>query len=443
MCSGEFIYRRKSIMNVKVEKIEKNTVKLEVSVEAEKFKEALQKSYVKNAKKFNIPGFRKGKAPINIIKRYYGEGVFFEDAINICCDETYPLAIKENDIKPVDYPKIDLVQIEEGKDFIYTAEVTVYPEVELGEYKGLEVKKVEYPVTDEEVDAQLKSMAEKNARIETKAEGTVEKGNIVVIDFKGFIDGVPFEGGEAKDYSLEIGSGSFIDNFEDQLVCMAIGETKNVNVTFPEQYGREELNGKPAVFEVTVKEIKTKEVPELDDEFAKEVSEFDTLEELKADIRKKLQETNDLRATREYEEAVIDAAVNNASVDIPEVMINKEIDNMIRDLEMRLRYQGLDLKTYYEYTNSTEESIREFMKESAEKRVKTDLVLEKISQIENIEVTEEELQNRAEEIAKQYGENDIEKTAKMLLDVQKDYISNELKNEKVIKLLVENSKAVA
>ncbi|SKA80902.1 trigger factor [Clostridium sp. USBA 49] len=430
-------------MNVKVEKIEKNTVKLEVSVEAEKFKEALQKSYVKNAKKFNIPGFRKGKAPINIIKRYYGEGVFFEDAINICCDETYPLAIKENDIKPVDYPKIDLVQIEEGKDFIYTAEVTVYPEVELGEYKGLEVKKVEYPVTDEEVDAQLKSMAEKNARIETKAEGTVEKGNIVVIDFKGFIDGVPFEGGEAKDYSLEIGSGSFIDNFEDQLVGMAIGETKNVNVTFPEQYGREELNGKPAVFEVTVKEIKTKEVPELDDEFAKEVSEFDTLEELKADIRKKLQETNDLRATREYEEAVIDAAVNNASVDIPEVMINKEIDNMIRDLEMRLRYQGLDLKTYYEYTNSTEESIREFMKESAEKRVKTDLVLEKISQIENIEVTEEELQNRAEEIAKQYGENDIEKTAKMLLDVQKDYISNELKNEKVIKLLVENSKAVA
>jgi len=430
-------------MNVKVEKIEKNAVKLEVSVEAEKFKEALQKSYVKNAKKFNIPGFRKGKAPINIIKRYYGEGVFFEDAINICCDETYPLAIKENDIKPVDYPKIDLVQIEEGKDFIYTAEVTVYPEVELGEYKGLEVKKVEYPVTDEEVDAQLKSMAEKNARIETKAEGTVEKGNIVVIDFKGFIDGVPFEGGEAKDYSLEIGSGSFIDNFEDQLVGMAIGETKNVNVTFPEQYGREELNGKPAVFEVTVKEIKTKEVPELDDEFAKEVSEFDTLEELKADIRKKLQETNDLRATREYEEAVIDAAVNNASVDIPEVMINKEIDNMIRDLEMRLRYQGLDLKTYYEYTNSTEESIREFMKESAEKRVKTDLVLEKISQIENIEVTEEELQNRAEEIAKQYGENDIEKTAKMLLDVQKDYISNELKNEKVIKLLVENSKAVA
>lgn len=371
------------------------------------------------------------------------EKAYFEDAINICCDETYPLAIKENDIKPVDYPKIDLVQIEEGKDFIYTAEVTVYPEVELGEYKGLEVKKVEYPVTDEEVDAQLKSMAEKNARIETKAEGTVEKGNIVVIDFKGFIDGVPFEGGEAKDYSLEIGSGSFIDNFEDQLVGMAIGETKNVNVTFPEQYGREELNGKPAVFEVTVKEIKTKEVPELDDEFAKEVSEFDTLEELKADIRKKLQETNDLRATREYEEAVIDAAVNNASVDIPEVMINKEIDNMIRDLEMRLRYQGLDLKTYYEYTNSTEESIREFMKESAEKRVKTDLVLEKISQIENIEVTEEELQNRAEEIAKQYGENDIEKTAKMLLDVQKDYISNELKNEKVIKLLVENSKAVA
>lgn len=430
-------------MNVKVEKIEKNVVKLEISVEAEKFNEALQKSYAKNAKKFNIPGFRKGKAPISIIKRYYGEGVFYEDAISFCCDDTYPLAIKENNIRPVDYPQIDIVQLEEGKDFIYTAKVTVYPEVELGEYKNLEVNKVEYNVTDEEVDAQLKSMQERNSRVETKTEGTVEKGNIAVIDFKGFIDGVAFEGGEGKDFSLEIGSGTFIDNFEDQLVGMAVGETKNVNVTFPENYGREELNGKPAVFEVTVKEIKVKELPALDDEFAKEVSEFDTLEELKADIRKKLQDTNDLRAKREYEEAVIDAAVANAIVDIPEVMINREIDNMLKDLEMRLKYQGLDLKTYYEYTNSTEASVKEYMKESAEKRVKTDLVLDKIAKVENIEATEEELQNKAAELAKQYGPKDVEKTAKIIFDAQKDYLKLDIINEKVIKLLVDSSKAIA
>lgn len=430
-------------MNVKVEKIEKNIVKLEISVESEKFNEALKKSYAKNAKKFNIPGFRKGKAPINIIKRYYGEGVFFEDAINFCCDDTYPLAIKENNIRPVDYPKIDITQIEEGKEFIYTAEVTVYPEVELKEYKGVEVKKVEYNVTDEEIEAELKSMQEKNARVETKTEGNVEKHNIVLIDFKGFVDGVAFEGGEGKDYSLEIGSGTFIDNFEDQLIGMAIGDTKNVSVTFPEQYGREELNGKPAVFEVTVKEIKLKELPEIDDEFAKEVSEFDTLEELKADIRKRLQEANDLRAKREYEEAVIDAVANNANVDIPEVMVKKEIDNMLKDLEMRLKYQGLDLKTYYEYTNNTEESVRQYMKESAEKRVKTDLVLEKIAKEESIEATEEELQYKATEFAKQYGEKDVEKTAKLIFDAQKDYLKIDVVNEKTIKLLVDNSKAVA
>ncbi|MBL4935741.1 trigger factor [Clostridium sp. YIM B02515] len=430
-------------MNVKMEKIEQNIVKLEVTVEVEKFNEALKKSYAKNSKKFNLPGFRKGKAPINMIKRYYGEGVFFEDAINFCCDDTYPEAIKENNLRPVDYPKIDIVQIGENQQFIYTAEVTLYPEVELGEYKGVEVKKVEYNVSDEEVEAQLKSLQEKNARVESKTEGTVEKGNIAVIDFKGFVDGIAFEGGEGKDYSLEIGSGTFIDTFEDQLVGMQIGENKNVNVNFPEQYGREELNGKPAVFEVTVKEIKVKELPAIDDEFAQEVSEFDTLEELKADTRKKMQEANDTRAKREYEEAVIDAVCENAKAEIPEVMVNKEIDNMVKDLEMRLKYQGLDLQTYYEYTNSSEEKVREFMKESAEKRVKTELVLDKISKLENVEATEEELKEKALELAKQYGEKEIEKTAELLLQVQKDYIKLDIVNEKVIKLLVDSSKATA
>jgi trigger factor len=430
-------------MNAKVEKIQQNVVKLEITVEAEKFNESLKKAYAKNAKKFNIPGFRKGKAPINIIKKYYGDGVFFEDAINFCCDDTYPVAIKENNIRPVDYPSIDIVQIEEGKEFIYTAEVSVYPEVELGEYKGVEAKKIEYVVNDEEVETQLKQMQEKNARVETKTEGTVEKGNIAIIDFKGYVDGIAFEGGEGKDFSLEIGSGTFIDTFEDQLVGVNIGETKNINVTFPEQYGKEELNGKPAVFEATVKEIKVKELPEMDDEFAKEVSEFDTLEELKADMRSKLQETNDVRVKREYEEAVIDAVCENAKVEIPQVMVGKEIENMVKDLEMRLKYQGLDLETYYQYTNSSEEQVKEYMKESAEKRVKTELVLEKIAKTENVEATDEELQAKAAELAKQYGEKDLEKTAKLLLDAQKDYIKLDVINEKVIKLLVDNSKTVA
>ncbi|MTK11842.1 MAG: trigger factor, partial [Clostridiaceae bacterium] len=318
-------------MNVKMEKIENNVVKLEITVGAEKFNEAMKKAFAKNATKFNIPGFRKGKAPMNIIKKYYGEGVFYEDAINFCCDDTYSTAINENNIKPVDYPEIDVVQVGEGKEFIYTAVVTVVPEVELGEYKGLEVKKPVYEVKDEEVENELKSMQQRNARIETKEDGTVEKGDIAVIDFKGFVNGEAFEGGEGTDYQLEIGSGTFIDNFEDQLVGLKKDDEKEVVVKFPEEYGREDLNGKDATFKVTVKDIKVKELPTLDDEFAKEVSEFDTIDEVKADIRRKMEEANELRAKREFEEAAIDAVCANAKVEIPNVMIDKEIDNMLKD----------------------------------------------------------------------------------------------------------------
>jgi trigger factor len=430
-------------MNVKMEKIENNVVKLEITVEVEKFNEAMKKAFAKNAKQFNIPGFRKGKAPMNIIKKHYGEGVFYEDAINFCCDATYPQALEEHNIKPVDYPQIDIVQIGEGKEFIYTASVAVVPEVELGEYKGLEVKKPVYEVKDEEVENELKSMQEKNARIETKEEGTIEKGDIAVIDFKGFVDEKAFEGGEGKDYELVIGSGSFIDNFEDQLIGLNKGDSKDVKVTFPQEYGREDLNGKEAVFQVTINSIKVKELPALDDELAKEVSEFDTITELKADIAKKIEEANELRVKREYEEAVIDAVCANAKVEIPKVMINKEIDNMLKDLEMRLQYQGLDLKTYYQYTNNTEEKVKEYMTETAEKRVKTDLVIEEIAKVENVEVTEEELLAKATEMAKQYGSKDIEKTAKLVLESQKNYLKLDVVNEKVINMLVDNSKATA
>jgi trigger factor len=430
-------------MNSKVEKIETNVVKLEITVETEKFNEAMKKAYIKNAKKFNIPGFRKGKAPMNIIKKYYGEGVFYEDAINFCCDDTYPEALKDNDVNPVDYPKIDIVSIGEEKEFVYTATVTVKPEVEISEYKGLEVKEVKYEVKDEEVENQIKTMQEKNARVESKEEGNIEKGNIAVIDFKGFVDGAPFEGGEGKDYELEIGSGSFIDTFEDQLIGAKKGEEREVNVTFPAEYGREDLNSKPALFKVTVKDIKIKELPSIDDEFAKEVSEFDTIDELKADLKAKMEEANAEKAKNEYEEAVIDGVCANAKVEVPKVMIDKEIDTMIKDLEMRLKYQGLDLPTYYQYTNSSEEKVKEYMRETAEKRVKTELVLEKISKLENVEVTEEEILAKATEMAKQYGDKDIEKTAKLIVNAQGSYLKVDAINEKVIKMLVESSKATA
>ncbi|QGU94252.1 trigger factor [Clostridium bovifaecis] len=430
-------------MNTKIEKVENNIVKLEITVDKAKFNEAIQKAYKKNVGRFNISGFRKGKAPLNIIKRYYGEGVFYEDAINYCCEDTYPKAVEEHNLSPVDYPKIDIVEIGSDKDFVYTAEVTVRPEVKINDYKGLEVKKVSYTVNDEDVEKQLKSMQEKNARVSVKEEGTVQKGDIAIIDFKGYIDDVAFEGGEAADYSLEIGSGTFIDTFEDQLVGLKAGEEKDVNVTFPENYGREELNGKPAVFKIKVKEIKTKELPALDDEFAKEVSEFDTLDELKNDTRKKLEEGNKAREKAEYEEAVIEAVCEKAEVEIPAVMIEKEIDMMLKDLEMRLKYQGLDLESYYQYTNNTEEKVREYMKETAEKRVKTELVLEKIVKDENIVASEEEIKEKAMEMAKQYGSNEPEKLVDVIIGSQKEMLVTQIVNEKAIELLVNNSKEIA
>lgn len=435
-------------MNASVEKLENNIVKLEITVEAKKFNEAMKEAFKKNAKRFNVPGFRKGKAPMNVVKRYYGEGVLYEDAINICCDNTYPEVVEENKLKPVDYPEIDIVKIGEGEDFVYTAKVTVTPEVKLGNYKGVEVKKVTYELNDEDVEEQLKMMQEKNARIQAKEDdGVIEKSNIAVIDFEGYIDGKKFEGGEGKDFPLEIGSGTFIDNFEDQLIGAKKGENKDIIVTFPEEYGREDLNGKKATFKVTVKEIRIKELPNIDDEFAKEVSEFDTIDELKKDIKKKIEESNKLREERELEEAIINAVCDNCEVDIPEVMINKEIDSMIKDLEMKLRYQGLDLETYYKYANTTEDKLREYMKESAERKVKMELVLEAIAKVEEIEASEEELLEKAKELTKKYSSGNkadkIDETAKMILDAQKEYFKIDVVNEKVIKMLVDSSKIVA
>ena len=424
-------------MEAKMEKIDVNVVKFEVKVEADKFKEALTRAYKKNIKKFNVPGFRKGKVPMNVVKKYYGVEVLLEDAVNFSIEGSYAEALKKNNVRPVDFPKVEVVQAEEGKDLIYTAEVIVYPEVELGEYKGLNVEKKTYEVTEEEVAKKLKEMQEKNARVEVK-EGAIENGNIAVIDFKGFIDGVAFEGGEGHDYSLEIGSGSFIDNFEEQLVGAKAGDKVEVNVTFPESYGKEELNGKPAKFEVEVKEVKAKELPVLDDEFAKEVSEFETLEALKEDTTKKLEEANTARAEREYEEAILRSVVENAKMDIPAVMVEQEIDRMVQNLAQRLQYQGLTLEQYFQFTGTDAEKMREYMKENAETKVKTELVLEALQKAEKMEVLDEELKEKASEISKLYGAND-EKMVELLLQNQREALVADVMTSKVINFLKENN----
>ena len=427
-------------MEAKMEKIDVNVVKFEVKVEANKFNEALTRAYKKNVKNFNVPGFRKGKVPMNVVKQYYGVGVLLEDAVNFAIDGSYSEVLKENNIIPVDYPKIDVVEVGEGKDFVYTAEVTVYPEVELGEYKGLSVEKKTYEVTEEEVAKKLKEMQEKNARVESKEEGTVENGNIAVIDFKGFVDGEAFQGGEGHDYSLEIGSKTFIDTLEEHLVGAKVNDTVEVNVTFPENYGKEELNGKPAKFEVTIKEIKVKELPELDDEFAKETSEFDTIAELKADITTKLEAANAERADREFEEAVINAVAENAKVEIPAVMVEKEVDKMVQNLQQRLQYQGLNLEQYFQFTGTDEEKMREYMRENAATKVKVDLVLEAVEKAENIDATEEEIKEKAVEVAKMYSASEDDKMVELLMQSQQAALRSDVITNKAVKFLLENNK---
>jgi trigger factor len=429
-------------MNTKVEKVEGNVVNLEINVPNEKFRDALKKSYVKNVGKFNIPGFRKGKAPMAMIEKQYGEGVFYEDAIELVCDETYPVAVKENELLPVDYPKIDVVQIGKDVDFIYTAKVTVKPEVKLGQYREVEVNKVEYPVTDEDVNGELNSMREKNGRIINVEDGVIENGNIAVIDFEGFVDEVPFEGGKGENYELTIGSGTFIPGFEEQLIGTKVGESKDVNVNFPEDYSAEDLKGKSAIFKVTVKEIKTKELPELDDELAKDVSEFDTLDELKADIKSKQEANNSQKAKRDFENQVVTKVVDASEIEIPEVMVDREVEYMVKDLDYRLKYQGMDIQKYTEMMGITVDAIKNDFRDMAKTRVKTNLVLEAISKAENITVPDEDIEKRAEELSVMYGTKDAQKMKESILNNQGEIIKEELANNMVIDLLVNSSKEV-
>jgi trigger factor len=428
-------------MKAKVENVEKNVVQLEIEVDAAKFEEGMQKSYFKNVKKFNVPGFRKGKAPRNIIERYYGEQALYEDAINFVCPDEFDRAVEENDIHPVEKPEIDIKDIGKGKNLVFTAKVTVKPEVELGEYKGIEVGKIEVSVSDEDIEKELKKIAEENARMLTIDDRAVQMGDTVVIDFEGFVDNVAFEGGKGKDYNLVIGSGEFIPGFEDKLVGVGKGDEVDVNVTFPEDYGKAELAGKPAVFKVKVNEIKLKELPVIDDEFAKDVSEFDTLDTYKEDIQKKLFENAEHKAKHETEDNVVDKAVENATVDIPHVMIERQIDNMVYDFDMRLRYQGMDLQKYMDIMGMDPQAFRGQFESRAEKEVKTQLVLEKISKDEGYDATEEEINGEIKKLAENYKQ-DEEEFKKHLHEDDIEYIKRNLVMKKTVDFIVQNAKVI-
>ena len=406
-------------MSLQVEKLEKNMAKLTVEVPAEQFEKALTTAFNKNKSRFNIPGFRKGKAPQAMVEKMYGVEVLYEDAINEALDATYGDAVTESELDVVSRPEIDVVQVEKGKELIYTATVAVKPEVTLGEYKGIEVEKASAEVSDEDIEAELKKVQEQNSRLITVEDRAVEDGDQTVVDFEGFVDGTPFEGGKGEDYPLTIGSHSFIDTFEEQLIGKNIGEECEVHVTFPEEYHAKELAGKPAVFKVTVKEIKRKELPELNDEFAGEVSEFETLEEYKNDVKAKLSLTKQKEAATENENHVVDKVVENATMDIPEPMIDSQVNNMVNDYARRMQSQGLSLEQYMQFTGMTIDTLKEQMKPQAVKRIQTRLVLEAIVKAENITVSDEAVEKEIADMAESYkmevaqikeymGENGIE-----------------------------------
>ena len=425
-------------MNVKVENTEnKNEVKLTFNIEAEKFEEAMKKVYAKTAKYFNIPGFRKGKAPMQLVERQYGSAIFYEDAFNELVPEIYDNAIKENNVEAVSKPNIDIVQMEKGKELIFTAVVETKPEVELGKYKGIEIKKIEYTTSDKDIEHELGHMAERNARLVSVEDRAVENGDITTIDFEGSIDGVAFEGGKAENHELEIGSHTFINGFEDQIVGMKLEEEKDIKVKFPDDYFSKDLAGKDAVFKVKLHEIKKKELPKMDDEFAKDVSEFDTLDELKNSIKEKLDTQNVEKAKYETESEAIKAVCENAKLDIPNGMVEVEIDNMMRDMETRLSYQGLNMNQYLQMMNKTENDIRDNFKEQARESIKTRLVLEAIVKAEKIEATPEEITEKIKEMASQYGRKEEELQENEQL---KEYLSASIENEKAIDFIVKNAK---
>ncbi|WP_075982484.1 trigger factor [Bacillus massilinigeriensis] len=427
-------------MSAKWEKVEENVGVLTVEVDAEKVNEGLDAAFKKVVKQVNVPGFRKGKMPRSIFEKRFGVESLYQDAIDYLLQDAYENAINETGIEPVDRPEIDVEQIEKGKTFIFKAKVTVKPEVKLGEYKGLELKKFDTTVTDEDVENELKSLQEKHAELVVREEGTAENGDTVVLDFEGFVDGEAFEGGQADNYTLELGTGTFIPGFEEQLVGTKAGEEKDVEVTFPEEYHAPELAGKPAVFKVKVHEIKTKELPELDDEFAKDVDdEVETLDALKEKIKGRLEHDKKHEEEHYVRDTLVEKAAENAEINLPEVMTENEVNRMVQEFEQRLQMQGLNKELYFQFSGQDENALREQMKEEAEQRVRVTLTLEAIAKAEGIEPTEDEINEELQKMAEMYN---------MTIDNIKNALGNldglkgDLRIRKSIELLVENSKTV-
>lgn len=423
-------------MSVQVEKLEKNMAKLTIEVSSEEFENAIAKAYKKNKNKISMPGFRKGKAPRAMIEKMYGKGIFYEDAANSIIPDAYADAAKESELEIVAQPEIDVTQIESGKPFIFTATVALKPEVILGEYKGIEVEKKEVEVTDEEVEAEINKVRESNARMLDIDDRATQDGDTVLIDFDGYVDGKQFEGGKADDYSLVLGSHSFIDNFEEQLVGKNIGDDVEVNVTFPENYQAEELQGKPAVFKVKIKEIKVKELPELDDDFAQDVSNFDTIAEYKEDLKKKLTENKEEALKREREEAVIGKIIENAQMDIPEQMVDAQTRQMTQEFAQRLSSQGLSIDQYMQFTGLTPQKMIEELKPQALKRIQSRLVLEAVVAAENIETTEEELDKEIENMASMY-QMEVDKLKEVIGEEEKKQIGLDLAVQKAVEIVTE------
>ena len=421
-------------MSVKVENLEKNMAKLVVEVDAAKFDEALKKAYNKNKGRFNLPGFRNGKAPMQMIEKMYGVQVFYEDAVNVLLDETYPDAVKESGLDIVSRPEISIDKIGKGEGLVYSAQVAVKPAVTLGEYKGVTVERADVSVSDEEVDRRLQQELEKNARI-VEVEREVKKDDIVTIDFVGSVDGVEFPGGKGEDYPLTIGSNTFIPGFEDQLIGSKAGDDVDVNVTFPENYGAKDLAGKAALFKVSVKAVKEKQIPEADDEFASEVSEFDTLAEYKEQLRKSIKEEKDKQATTTNENAVVQKVVDNAEMDIPEPMVEMQLENMLHDYEQRLRQQGIPFDQYLEITGQTAEDVKKQMRPQAENNIRTSLVLEAVQKQEGISVSDDRVEEEFRKIAEQY-KMEFDDLMKTVTDSQRESIRRELNIQETIDMLV-------
>lgn len=421
-------------MKSTIENVDKNVLKLRIEADAQQFNESLKKAYLKIRGSFSVPGFRKGKAPMNIIERHYGDSVFYEEAFNMICPDLYDEAVKDNNIDPVDTPELDIEQIGRDENLIFTATVTVKPEVELGEYKGLPVEKDQVDITDEQIQTKLEEAQEQNARLVTIEDRPVQEQDSVNIDFKGLLDGEPFEGGTSEGYTLVVGSNTFIPGFEEQLIGATFGQELDVNVTFPEEYHSEELKGKAVVFEVRINEIKYKELPALDDEFAKDVSEFETLEEYKTDIRKKLEEEEEKKTEQKYENDIVKMAVENAKVDVPDVMVERQLDSTMQRINMSLSYQGMNLETYLGMMGMDEKTMRDNYRENALADVKAQLILEKISLIENIEASDEELEEEISQMAGNFNQK-AEDFKKHLQDSDIEYIKETVITNKTINLM--------